>query len=130
MRIAAALTLVALLGGCADETISGYADRDAVYRLTEMGGAPVTASATITFPDAGRATGQGPCNAWSAAQTAPYPWFELGPIEATERGCPDLDVEAAFFAALAAARFSEVSGGVLILTDEAGAEMVFRADDT
>ena len=127
MRIAAALTLVALLGGCADETISGYADRDAVYRLTEMGGAPVTASATITFPDAGRATGQGPCNAWSAEQTAPYPWFLLGPILSTKRGCADLDAEARFFEALSAARFAEVSGGVLILTDEAGGELVFRA---
>jgi heat shock protein HslJ len=53
----------------------------------------------------------------------------LGPIAATELACRDLDVEAAFFAALADARFSEVSGAVLILTDEAGGEMVFRADD-
>ena len=126
MRIVAILLALGL-AGCADETISGFTDPDATYRLTEIGGAPFPAEATISFPEQGRASGQGPCNTWSAEQTAPYPWFLLGPILSTKRGCADLDAEARFFEALSAARFAEVSGGVLILTDEAGGEMVFRA---
>lgn len=127
MRCQAILAALAALAGCADETISGFAGPGAVYRLEELNGVRFTALATISFPEKGRAGGQGPCNAWSAGQNAPYPWFELGPIAATRRACPDLAREAAFFDALSAARFAEVSGGVLILSNEAGGEMVFRA---
>ncbi len=45
------LWLLALLplSACADETISGYADTGATYRLTHIGEAIFTADATITF---------------------------------------------------------------------------------
>lgn len=115
------------LAACAgDETISGYADREATYRLTELGGRPFAATATIRFPDEGRITGEAPCNSYSGTQAAPYPWFDPGPIAATRRACPDLDAEAAFFAALEAMTLAEVTGDVLILTDADGREMVFR----
>jgi heat shock protein HslJ len=126
MRRAALLLPIVLLA-CADETISGYADRDAVYVLQELNGAIFDASASISFPATGRAEGQAPCNGWSAEQTAPYPWIELGPITATEMGCSELALEQAFFGALGRVRFAEVSGPLLILSDETGAEMVFRA---
>lgn len=124
-RLALLLPLLTL--GCGDETISGYADRTAVYRLIELDGAPFTATATISFPEPGRATGDGPCNAWFATQSAPYPWIEFGQIGATRRACPELIAEARFFEALSHVSLAEVLGPVLILTTEDGMELVFEA---
>ena len=112
---------------CADETVSGYADSDAVYSLTEFDGAAFSSTATITFPEAGRVAGEAPCNLWSATQSAPYPWIELGPIAATRRACPDLEAETMFFEALGAMTIAEVSGDVLILSNDGGRSMVFQA---
>ncbi|MDU8943911.1 META domain-containing protein [Ovoidimarina sediminis] len=123
IAVALGLTLAACAG---DETISGYADRDATYLLSDLFGEPFDATATISFPEEGQIAGTGPCNAYSAAQSAPYPWFEPGPIAATRRACPDLSAEAAFLAALETMTLSEVTGDVLILSDEDGREMVFR----
>lgn len=117
------------LAACADETVSGYAGTDAVWLLTEIDGKAADYTATLRFPRQGRVTGSGPCNTFGAAQTAPYPWFAPGPVEATERACPDLDGEQAFFAALEEMTLAEASGDVLILTDGAGRQMVFRAQD-
>lgn len=114
--------------GCADETVSGYADQTAVYRLAEIDGVAFGARATISFPGEGRIEGESPCNRWSAAQGAPYPWFDPGPIAATRRACPDLDAEARFLRALAGMTLAEVQGPVLILSDDNGLEMVFRAE--
>ncbi len=124
MRFVAILPLLIL--GCADETISGYADPNAVYELVEFNGEPVTSDATVTFPGEGRAEGNGPCNAWSASQTAPYPWIELGPIAATRRACSDLSFEGRFFEALTNVSLAEVSGPALVLSGDE-VEMVFRA---
>ena len=120
--------LLLLPAACAgDETLSGYAEREAVYVLEEIDGAAFAARATIGFPEEGTAQGEAPCNRWSAALEAPYPWFALGPVAATRRACPDLDAEQAFFAALTEMTLAEVQGPVLILSDEAGRAMVFRA---
>ena len=54
--------------------------------------------------------------------------LRAGPIAATRRACGELDAEAAFFAALADVSLAEVSGPVLALSNEAGVEMVFRAE--
>lgn len=124
------LSLILVLGllGCADETISGYADPNATYRLVEIDNAPFKPRATIAFREEGRASGAAPCNMWSATQSVPYPWFELGPIAATRRACPDLDAEAKFFDALGQMTLVEVQGPVLILTNDDGREMVFEAE--
>lgn len=117
-----------ILGACGpDETISGYADRDAIYHLVSMNNQPFIGHATIAFPKEGTAVGDGPCNSYSASQNTYYPWFELGPIAATRAACPDLDQEVAFFEALGAMSFSEVSGKILLLTGEAGRELTFEA---
>ncbi len=123
----ATLALLFALPNCAgDETISGYADTTAIYALSDIDGAAFPARATIRFPEEGRIEGQGPCNAYSAAQSVPYPWFSLGPIIATRRACPDLEAETAFFAALSEMTLAEVQGDVLILSNEAGREMTFN----
>ncbi len=117
------------LSACADETISGYADTGATYRLTHIGEAIFTADATITFPKQGVARGKAPCNTWSATQTAPYPWLSLGPIARTERACPALAAEQTFFDALTTMTLAEVQGATLILSNDAGVEMVFSAEN-
>lgn len=126
IRILFITTLLSILG-CTDETISGYADPAAVYRLVTLDEAPFMAEATIAFPEEGQIAGTGPCNRWSARQAVPYPWFEAGSILATKRACPELVEEAAFFAALGEMTLAEVQGPVLILSNDAGREMVFEA---
>jgi heat shock protein HslJ len=122
------LTIALALSACADESVSGFANPDAVYRLVEIDGAPFNATATIAFPEPGHAQGTAPCNQWTAAQTAPYPWISFGPIAATRRGCPDLDAEQAFLAALAEMTLAEIQGDTLILSTTDGREMVFRTE--
>ncbi len=114
------------LSACAgDETISGFADPASAYGLQSIDGEPFGSVATISFPGAGRVEGRAPCNAYSASQTAPYPWFELGLMRATRMACGDLPAEREFFAMLATMTLAEVSGDVLILSNPDGAEMVF-----
>ena len=122
------LFLPLMLAACPkDETISGYTDPAASFALTEIDGNPFNANANISFPEKGIVRGDGPCNGYSAEQTVPYPWFQLAPIRATRRACPDLDREAAFFAALQDMTLIEALGNTVILRNDAGREMVFRA---
>lgn len=120
-------TAALLLSACKDETISGHADAGVVWSLVELDGTAFQASATLSFPEKGRIAGQAPCNSYSGTQTAPYPWFETGPILSTKRACPDLNAETAFFAALSKMNIAEVSGSTLILSNETGRQMVFTS---
>lgn len=127
MRCAALLLL--LLAACAgDETVSAYGGADRVWHLSELAGARYEADASMTFPERGRIAGQAPCNAYSAPMTAPYPWFETGPITATRATCPDLAAEQAFLSALEAATEAEVLGDTLLLRGPDG-DLVFKAGD-
>ena len=121
--------LAFLLTTCGpDETISGFADPEARYRLTSLDGEGFIANAYIRFPEPGQVTGTGPCNSFSADQRVPYPWFELGPIATTRRACPDLAAEADYFAALSEMQFAEVFDQTLLLTNDAGREMLFHVE--
>ena len=96
-----------------------------MYALSELNGAAFPARATIGFPEEGKVVGDGPCNGYSAAQSAPYPWIALGPVAATKRACPDLEAEVAFFEALSRMTLIEVSGSALILSNDDGESLVF-----
>ena len=121
--------LAFLLTTCGpDETISGFADPEASYRLVSMDGNSFLPSITIQFPEAGRVIGAGPCNTYDADQNVPYPWFELGSIASTRRTCPDLEAETAYFAALGEMEFAEIFDGTLLLTNGTGREMVFQVE--
>lgn len=124
----AMLALAGLLECNGDETLSAYGAADVTWVLHELDGAPVAARATLVFPEAGRIAGNAPCNRFSARQEAPYPWFEAADIAATRRACPDLATEGRFLAALAEVTLAEVAGDTLILSNDAGREMVFRAE--
>lgn len=122
------LIALSLLGYCKDETVSGYAGTEVTWVLETINHTPFPHRATLTFPEEGRIAGEAPCNSYFAVQTVPYPWFETGPIGSTKRACPNLKSEATYFEALAAMTLSEVAGPTLILSNEAGGQMVFKAE--
>lgn len=119
------LILLMLLAACrGDETVTGYGGAGS-WRLVSVDGAPFAAQATLVMEASGAISGAAPCNRFSAMQTAPYPWFELGPLRVTRRACPQLAEEALFLDGLSAMTVSEVAGDTLILSDSEGREMVF-----
>ncbi|MGH1412104.1 MAG: META domain-containing protein [Pelagimonas sp.] len=124
------LALATFVSACAegDEGVRAYGAGDLTWVLTSLDGNEVASRATIAFPELGRAVGQAPCNRWSAEQSAPYPWFKLGPIASTRMACPDMQAEQRFFDALADMTISEVSGSVLVLSNDSGREMTFRTE--
>jgi len=128
IRLVVALPLLLGVWSCdGDESVARYGAGDTTWTLTEIDGTAYPARATLSFPGDGRIAGTGPCNRFSGEQTLPYPWFGAEAIAATRRACPGLDLETAYFAALEAMTLSEVAGDVLILRNDDGREMVFRA---
>lgn len=121
------LALLLLLAACTDETVSGYA-APGPWRLVALDGTSVPAGTTLTFPTAGRVTGTLPCNAFSAQQTAPYPWFVLSHFKVGGQPCEAAALETRIVRSLASVTLAEAKGPVLLLTDEDGLEMVFRLD--
>lgn len=111
-----------------DETVAGYDGRKR-WILTEIDGASFDAHTTLEFGDKGKVTGQAPCNSYFTTQTKPYPWIGFDAIGATRMMCPDMPKETAFFAALSDMSFAEVSGDIMILSNDAGRQMVFRATE-
>jgi len=120
------IVLALALSGCfKDETVSGYTDTETVWKLAEIDGVATDQTVTLRFPEEGRITGQGPCNRYFAAQTVPYPWFKAEAIGSTKMACPNLDKEAAYFAALSSMSLIEVSGDRLLLTNEDSTSSLF-----
>ncbi|MDZ7710362.1 MAG: META domain-containing protein [Roseovarius sp.] len=129
MRTALLLIAMSLLGYCQDETVSGHGGQTTTWVLHSLDGTPVSARATLTFPGEGVIAGEAPCNRYSAQQTVPYPWFAAERIISTKRACPDLDAENRYLRALSEMTLSEVAGETLILSNDAGREMLFRAEE-
>ena len=105
---------------------SGQADQfNAVdWALTSVDGKPAGYSATLNLGDAGRATGQAPCNRYSADLTHDGTTFKLGAIGATRMACLQIKGEAEFFQALQGVETYAVRRGELTLTG-GGHVMVF-----
>lgn len=127
---AAMLVLIGLIPACqSDETAAGYGAAGAVWTLVEQDGARPPAHVTLSFGQDGTISGHAPCNAFTTTSTVPYPWFEPGTIAATKKACPDLPSESAFFTTLRAMAFVEVLGDTMILRNDAGVELVFKATE-
>lgn len=125
--IRALFLVVLMVSGCAkDETLAAFAGDAGDFALISIDSLPFEGRATINISEAGRISGQAPCNRYFATQTAPYPWFELGPIGATRMACPALDLEQTYFDALVKMTLAEISGGTLILSNDAGLRMIFQ----
>lgn len=102
-------------------------DLAAVWRLTLIDGAGVTAEVTLDLTEEGRIAGQGPCNRYSGPNQSALPDLRIGPMISTRMACPDMTLEAAYFSALSA-----VTGAVLgkddllLLTADDGRSLIFR----
>ncbi|QGX99394.1 META domain-containing protein [Roseovarius faecimaris] len=125
--LAVLLTVLALAGCRADETVTAYGGADKIWHLQSLDGDAFQATATLTFPEPGQISGQAPCNSFTATQSAPYPWFTTGPVASTRRACPALKAETAFLTALSEMSLVEVLGDTMILSNDAGRQMVFKA---
>ena len=125
MRLTLLLTTLFLTACIGDETVAGYGGADRIWVVTELDGRPFTARATLQFSEAGET----PCNRYSGVMTTPYPWFGVTQVVSTRMACPNQDAEAKFLEALTAMTLSEVLGDVMILSNDAGREMLFKAGD-
>ena len=123
-----AVLAIGLLAACqTDETVSGFVADTGEFTLQSIDGTPFAARATLNVAEKGKISGQAPCNRYFGAQTAPYPWFAVDGIASTKMGCADLTAEDVFLRALSDMTIVEVSGPTLILSNDAGREMVFQA---
>ncbi|MFK7753524.1 MAG: META domain-containing protein [Sedimentitalea sp.] len=126
------LTLLAVMMASAcvgDETVAGYGGAGKIWVLDELDGAAFSAHATMTFPKRNQIAGAAPCNSYGGEMSTPYPWFDAPALASTRRACPELAAEQKFLTALGEMTQSEVLGNVLILRNDAGREMVFKAGD-
>lgn len=121
------LSLAGLFQCDRDETVAAYGAADQTWILQEIDGQPFEASAMLRFTEDRGIEGNAPCNSYQGTLNAPYPWFELTDLTATRAACAGLEAEGFYFAALIAMTQSEVSGDVLILRNDDGHEMVFKA---
>lgn len=119
------------LSGCLfeepDETLFAYGAGARQWTLKRVNEAPFEALATLKFVPEGVVTGQAPCNAFSATQTAPYPWFAIKDVQVTRMACENAADEVMFFETLNSMTVSEVLGDVMILSNDAGQDMFFTA---
>ena len=122
MRFIAALFLISACES--DESLAAYGAQGE-WQLTQINEQTFEAKATISFSANGEVAGSAPCNSYRAQQTAPYPWFALTPIMATKRVCADLAAEQEYLAALRDMTLAEVSGDVLILSNDTGGSLLF-----
>ena len=127
-RLLFILSLFAALPACSsDETLAAYGAADTDWRLIQIDGTPYQVRAVLRFAPGGAVTGHAPCNRFNAVQTAPYPWFALENMAITRAACPDLAQEHAFVTALGEMTQAETAPGTLLLSNEAGREMLFHA---
>ena len=120
---------IMLSGYFADESISGYAGPpDTRWTLATIDDQQPEFIGYVMFPSEGRVTGQGPCHDFSARQTAPYPWIEITGFTSETARCDAPVGDDPFVRLLQGFVISEVSGPVMILTNEDGVSALFRAE--
>ncbi|WP_293448343.1 META domain-containing protein [Planktotalea sp.] len=128
IRILALFSLMFATACIGDETVAKYGAAGKVWTLVGIDGEAFTARATMEFGQDGAVSGQAPCNRFFTKQTQPYPWFKTSAIGSTKMACADLKSEAAFFEALGDMSLSEVSKTTLLLANDAGRTMTFKAE--
>ncbi|ATF16900.1 META domain-containing protein [Phaeobacter gallaeciensis] len=125
-----AILFTGILSAClGDETLRAYGGNSDTWQLREVDGEAVSEVTTLSFPRPGVLTGELPCNRVTGQLTAPYPWFEVEHLATTRMVCAALQEETDVLAALQAMEIVEIKGAVMILSSEAGREMIFTAAD-
>ncbi len=90
------------------------------------GEVPPTDRSTFKITEEMKAAGSGGCNSWFAPIVIESNTIRIGSIVSTRKACPDtMKQEAAYFAALAAARMWEATEGELRFFDQTG-KLVLR----
>jgi heat shock protein HslJ len=97
-----------------------------IYTLVSVKGQQASYPAQITF-EAGRVAGEGPCNMFFADLTYSDDAFEIGPIGATRKACPDLAAEAEFFKLLGQVTHADRREGQITLMRGSDALLYFVA---
>ncbi|MBW8876164.1 MAG: META domain-containing protein [Acidobacteria bacterium] len=149
LHLAVAVSLVALLGCVAQPPATGQTAGKGMVSMEALQGkswvlaqfdngddgskAPAEGAITAVFA-AGKVSGSGGCNRYSASVTSPSPGaLKVGPVSATKRFCLGAagENEQRYFAALAKATGYAIEDGRLVLTwDREGqspGRLVFRA---
>ncbi len=109
------------------DTVGEAAPSSTVWTLVEVNGGEATFGATLRLLNSGRVLGTGPCNKFEAVQAAPLPWVEFTDFSSSQRGCAQAREEEAFFLALRSMDFAEVAGSSLLLSNDTGQSLFFRA---
>lgn len=125
-----ALAIAALIAWFAmahDQNGTPYDSPDQVWTLTTLDGAPFAASATLSFPEAGKFVGKAPCNRYFGTLIGSYPAFSPENVGATRMACPDLEAETTFFEALSVMTTAEMTGTTLTLSGPDGRSMAFTS---
>lgn len=97
----------------------------ASWRLEAMNGGPVTMNVTSDLVQRGRIAGQGPYNRYFGDRSGIAPAYAVSALGATEMACPELPLEADYFAVLHTATQQRAAEGRLVLTGQVG-ELVFN----
>lgn len=106
-----AVAAVMLMAACAQN----QPGLDGSYRLAGIDGQKVPANATLMIAG-NQISGQGPCNAYNAQNSAAWPAVALSPIASTRRACITEGGEAGYFAALGQTNMAQRSGDMLVLS--------------
>lgn len=124
---AAALAILAVAGCAATapapEPGAPPALEGVLWRLAEFDGAAVNTDVTLAVAD-DRVRGAGPCNRYFGGFAQEGAVVAIGPVAATRRACPRLELEQRYFAALTEAASAEVAGHRLTLLDRNGAALM------
>ncbi|MSU88141.1 META domain-containing protein [Rhodobacteraceae bacterium 2CG4] len=126
--IRAAACLLAL-SACSPlpDTVGEAAPARTVWRLDQVNNAAATFPATLRLLEDGRVIGAAPCGRFEARQVAPLPWVEFADFAPAADTCRRAEEQRGFFLALRAMDFAEVAGSSLLLSNDAGQSLYFRA---
>lgn len=127
-RLLSGLAILVLAGCITGKDDGGTINAEALardWRLVTLNGADFAARATMDLREAGRASGQAPCNRWFGTIEGALPAFILQGVAATKMACPDMAAEADFLAALGRAELVALEQGRLVLTGADGLRMEF-----
>ncbi|WP_246175152.1 META domain-containing protein [Paracoccus limosus] len=121
LTASAALAVVTAVSACEPQNppAPGAAVPTGHYVLVGIGSDTVPQrNVGLTIESDGSISGTGPCNTYSAKQTATPPAFKLGPLITTRMACSGLagQLENRFFAAVGQADGISYQGGVLKIT--------------
>ncbi|MCP4825353.1 MAG: META domain-containing protein [Shimia sp.] len=127
MKLGLLSVIVALgMSACAPtETVTQYGGSAYDWKLAEIDGSAVNYDAQLAFETDGTVHGEGPCNGFSGQQSKPYPWVEIQIDFVEELYCSGIDNEEVFLTALTEMTLIEVSAPNMVMSNDAGRQMVF-----